>query len=190
MTASPSSGASSGAPDDTPLPPLGVLFVCTGNICRSPSAHGVFEALLARHGLSACVRVDSAATHDYHIGAPPDPRSVEAALRRGVDLRHQRARLFTPADAETFDYLLAMDGGHYRHMQALTPASMHARIQMFLDYAPSVRHREVPDPYYGGEAGFERVLDMLEAASQGFLEHLLVSHADRLAGRASGRLYK
>lgn len=117
-------------------PTLSVLFVCTGNICRSPSAEGVFRALLVKRHLDGRIRVDSAATDDYHVGSAPDPRSVEAAARRGYDLRGQRARLVTPGDIEAFDYILAMDSGHRRRLRQMAPEALRPRIGMFLEYAP------------------------------------------------------
>lgn len=149
-----------------------VLFVCTGNICRSPTAEGVFRDLVVREGLGDLVAADSAAVAGYHVGEPPDPRSVRAAARRGVDISGQRARRVTAADFAEFDLILAMDRGHLRSLKAMAPAGVKAEVGMFLAYGQGLHHDEVPDPYYGEGRGFEDVLDMVETASQGLLEHI------------------
>ncbi|MDG4597954.1 MAG: low molecular weight phosphotyrosine protein phosphatase [Candidatus Contendobacter sp.] len=147
-----------------------VLFVCMGNICRSPMAEGAFQRLLASVDLAEQVVVDSAGTHSYHIGSPPDPRSQATALSRGVDLRHLRARQVTTADLAEFDYVLAMDRDNFDHLLALGKESkVRHRIRLFLDFAPDLPEREVPDPYYGGSGGFERVMDLVEEAARGLL---------------------
>lgn len=150
-----------------------VLFVCMGNICRSPVAEGVFQRMLEGAGLVGKVYVDSAGTHSYHIGAPPDPRSQATALRRGVDLRNLRARQVTVADFAEFDYVLAMDSDNLTGLLALcqTP-ELRSRAQLFMDYAPELPEREVPDPYYGGANGFERVMDLIEVAAEGLLVNI------------------
>ena len=147
-----------------------VLFVCMGNICRSPVAEGVFRRMLEGMGLTERVYVDSAGTHSYHAGAPPDPRSQATAMRRDIDIRSLRARKVTVADFAEFDYVLAMDRDNLQHLQALcqTP-ELRGRIRLLLDYAPHLPEREVPDPYYGGPNGFERVMDLIEEASEGLL---------------------
>jgi len=147
-----------------------VLFVCMGNICRSPMAEGVFRRMLEGVGLAEKVYVDSAGTHSYHIGAPPDMRSQATALRRGVDLRNLRARQVTETDLVEFDYVLAMDRDNFEHLRVLcqTP-ELRRHIQLFLDFAPDLPEQEVPDPYYGGSGGFERVMDLVEEAAQGLL---------------------
>lgn len=149
-----------------------VLFVCLGNICRSPTAHGVFRKLVAETGLSEAIVSDSAGVSDYHLGEPPDERAVAAALRRGVDISDLRARPVMPADLTDFHYLLAMDAPVKRRLavmgRRLAPGAT-GRIGLFLDYAPKLGIREVPDPYLGGEEGFEAVLDMIEAGSAGLL---------------------
>jgi protein-tyrosine phosphatase len=150
----------------------GVLFVCTGNICRSPTAEGVFGHLARQRGLLDRVRVDSAGTHDYHVGEAPDPRSVAHAARRGYDLAPLRARQLALADFAKFDLILAMDRSHLRQLEALAPAGSSARIAMFLDYSERWRGLDVPDPYYGGARGFEKVLDMVEEASERLLERI------------------
>ncbi|CAA7616598.1 low molecular weight protein-tyrosine-phosphatase [Magnetospirillum sp. SS-4] len=149
-----------------------VLFVCTGNICRSPTAHGVFRALVEREGLSGRVAVDSAGTHAYHVGEPPDRRSAEAARRRGVEIKDLRARQVALSDFRDFDLLLAMDRGHFQTLQANCPDGLGPRLAMFLSFAPHLNLLDVPDPYYGGPDGFEKVLDMIEAGSAGLLAHI------------------
>ena len=146
-----------------------VLFVCMGNICRSPTAHGVFEKILEDHSLAHLVEVDSAGTHAYHVGDSPDNRSQEAALRRGVDLGTLRARKVTPSDFEIFDYVLAMDDDNLQNMERICPPSHRGKLRLFLEFAQEFDETEVPDPYYGGHRGFERVLDLIEAASVGLL---------------------
>lgn len=150
-----------------------VLFVCMGNICRSPMAEGVFRRMLEGVGLVEQVYVDSAGTHSYHIGAPPDSRSQATALSRGVDLRNLRARRVVAADFVEFDYLLAMDRANYRDLlAACQDAKLQSRIRLFMDFAPALPEREVPDPYYGGPTGFERIMDLVEEGAQGLLLHL------------------
>ena len=149
-----------------------VLFVCMGNICRSPTAEAVFRQLVAAEGAAAAIAIDSAGTHDYHVGDPPDPRSQAAARRRGVEMGDLRARHLTAADFEAFDYVLVMDESNLADARAIAPPKFRARLQLFLDFAPDLGRREVPDPYYGGAAGFEDVLDLAEAASRGLLKEL------------------
>jgi low molecular weight protein-tyrosine phosphatase len=151
----------------------GVLFVCLGNICRSPTAHGVFQHLVAEAGLQDRIRVDSAGTQDYHPGKPPDVRSVRAARRRGYDLSLLRARQVCERDFADFDYVLAMDPENHADLLAVCPAGREDRVRMFLSFAGDLGVDSVPDPYYGsGEEGFEHVLDLVETASAGLLEHL------------------
>lgn len=149
-----------------------VLFVCTGNICRSPTAEGVFRAAVERLGLSATVTADSAGTHGYHVGDPPDERAIAAACRRGVDLRSLRARQVVSADFELFDLILAMDRGHLDWLMRRCPADRRSRVRLFLDFAPAFAGQDVPDPYYGGMGDFERTLDLIEAGADGILRHL------------------
>jgi low molecular weight protein-tyrosine phosphatase len=149
----------------------GILFVCTGNICRSPTAHGVFLHMVRTAGLAAQLRVDSAGTHDYHVGEPPDARAQAHARRRGYDLSALRARQVTPRDFVGFERILAMDRGHLAILRRQAPAG-YAGLGLFMDYARPSPGPDVPDPYYGGEAGFERVLDMIELAARGLLRSL------------------
>lgn len=151
--------------------PVRVLFVCMGNICRSPSAEGVFRQALAQAGLEHAIEVDSAGTHDYHVGNAPDPRACAAASSRGIDIGGLRARRVTAADFKRFDYVLAMDDYNLEELSALAPAGARARLGLLMAYAPSYP-QEVPDPYYGGKHGFEMVLDMLEAACAGLLQEI------------------
>lgn len=143
-----------------------------GNICRSPTAEGVFCSLIKEAGVEAQFDVESAGTHAYHIGEAPDLRSQKVAKDRGIDLSGIRARKVIYGDYEDFDYLLAMDDANYEILLESCPEQYKEKIKYFLEYAPHLPTREVPDPYYGGEYGFERVLDMVEDASNGFLTEL------------------
>jgi protein-tyrosine phosphatase len=153
-----------------------VLFVCMGNICRSPTAQGVFEALVSREGLLGHIQVDSAGTHAYHVGEPPDPRAQQAASRRGLDLSVQRARKVRPEDFLEFDYVLAMDRRNYEDLKEICHPDYEDRLRLFLEFAPQVEVPDVPDPYYGGVQGFERVLDLIEQAADGLLAELRSRH--------------
>jgi protein-tyrosine phosphatase len=148
---------------------VNVLFVCMGNICRSPTAQGMFTKLLEEHRLSRAIRVDSAGTHAYHIGEPPDRRAQQAALRRGVDLSPLMARQVYDTDFHEFDYILAMDRDNLADLQAICPPQHSHKLHLFLDFAPDHPEDEVPDPYYGNKSGFERVLDLTDAAARGLL---------------------
>lgn len=149
-----------------------VLFVCLGNICRSAMAHGVFAHMAARAGMGDVFFVDSAGTGSWHIGNPPDPRAIEAAAQRGVDISGQRARQISAGDFEDFDLLLAMDRTNLSNMRALAPEPHACKLRLFLDDAPELGLAEVPDPYYGGDDGFEEVLDLVEAGSRALLARL------------------
>jgi protein-tyrosine phosphatase len=149
-----------------------ILFVCLGNICRSPTAEGVFRHLLAARAPHLPIELDSAGTHDYHVGAAPDRRAVAAASRRGIDLSKMRARTVERRDFERFDLILAMDEENLQELQRRAPAHYRSRIRLLMDYAPEARSRAVPDPYYGGAQGFEEVLDLLEEAAEGLLAEL------------------
>ena len=150
---------------------VNVLFVCLGNICRSPTAEGVFRDLVTREGLSHAISTDSAGTGDYHTGNPPDSRARAEARKRGIDLSDLRARQAVPADFETFDYVIAMDHSNQRNLAAICPPGQESRLHMMMKFATTSGTAEVPDPYFG-DAGFEKVLDMLEDASQGLLDHI------------------
>lgn len=149
-----------------------VLFVCMGNICRSPTAEAVFRELVRTEGRGLSVRTDSAGTHDYHLGDPPDPRSQAAARRRGVEMGDLRARQLTAQDFDEFDYVLVMDERNLEDAREIAPDRFRARLALFLEFAPELGRREVPDPYYGGASGFEDVLDLAESAARGLLEEL------------------
>lgn len=149
-----------------------VLFVCMGNICRSPTAHGVFRHLVQAEGLAEQIEIDSAGTHAYHVGNPADTRSSATAKQRGIDLSDLRARQVNLGDVYEYDYILAMDHDNHHRLLTLSPAEMHHKIQLFLAYAPHLKEQEVPDPYYGGADGFDHVFDLVQAASEGLLVHL------------------
>ena len=149
-----------------------VLFVCMGNICRSPTAEGVFRKLVADAGLEHRIDADSAGTHAYHTGEHPDRRARAAAERRGFSLAGIRARRVTVEDFDRHDYIMAMDEDNLMVLRDVPAGPSRARVGLFLDYARSADIREVPDPYYGGSAGFERVLDLVEEAASGLLESI------------------
>ena len=153
-----------------------VLFVCMGNICRSPTAEAVLRRLVATAGGGPRVHVDSAGTHDYHVGDPPDRRAQAAGARRGYDLSALRARQLVPDDFERFDFVLVMDERNRRDAARIRPAMPRAHLALLLDFAALPGHREVPDPYYGGPQEFEDVLDLIEAAARGLLAELARRH--------------
>lgn len=153
-----------------------VLFVCTGNICRSPIAEAVFRSLVKAEGLSHMIMVDSAGTTDFHMGEAPDPRASAVAHRRGIHMNDIRARCVLPDDYHRFDYILAMDRENLERLRArgsrLGVDTSGGRLRLFMDFAPDCKHSEVPDPYYGGRRGFELVLDLIETASRGLLAEI------------------
>jgi protein-tyrosine phosphatase len=149
-----------------------ILFVCTGNICRSPTAEGVARRLAAQLGVEHLFEFDSAGTHGYHVGDPPDPRTIAAALRRGYDLSPLRARRVTEFDFIRFDHVLAMGQDHLDWLHSACPSPQRNKLRLFLDYCQSFDADEVPDPYYGGAAGFEHVLDLVEDAAAQLIRKL------------------
>lgn len=149
-----------------------VLFVCTGNICRSPTAEGVAISMIAQRGLAHLIAVDSAGTHGHHVGEAPDPRTRKAAEKRGYDLSGLRARKLEVRDFQAFDLLLAMDAGHLEIMTRMCPEVYRPRLGLFMSYARNHVLDEVPDPYYGGARGFEVVLDYCEDGVSGLLDEL------------------
>jgi protein-tyrosine phosphatase len=149
-----------------------ILFVCLGNICRSPTAEVVFRAVAQRDAPELVLEIDSAGTAAYHVGELPDQRMRQAAARRGYDLSTLRARVVEPDDFEHYDLILAMDRENLRVLERRAPPEPRGRLRLFLDFAPEAGVSEVPDPYYGGPNGFEDVLDLIEAASRGLIEHL------------------
>ncbi len=153
-----------------------VLFVCMGNICRSPTAHGVFQKMVEVANLAHLIEIDSAGTHSYHTGKAPDPRAQETARLRGYDLCGLQARRVTAQDCEQFDYVIAMDNENLMMLQELCPEGHEDKLCLLLDFADDLALREVPDPYYGGKRGFEKVLDLVEDASKGLLRHIVKEH--------------
>ena len=153
-----------------------VLFVCMGNICRSPTAQGVFQRLVTDNELLEHIEIDSAGTHAYHIGERPDERASAAALKRGVDLSTQKARRVNTEDFHVFDYVIAMDSSNYEELASKCPPEHESKLSLFLEYAEDLEATEVPDPYYGGATGFERVLDLIEEASAGLLAEIRKQH--------------
>lgn len=143
-----------------------------GNICRSPTAEGVFRKMLAETAPSLSVEVDSAGTHAYHIGAAPDARAQAAALARGIDISNLRGRVVGDQDFAHFDYVLAMDEANLEYLRAMCPPEYQSRLGLFMDYAPQAGERSVPDPYYGGQNGFNHVLDLVEQAGAGLIAQL------------------
>lgn len=147
-----------------------VLFVCTGNICRSPTAEGILRKRVEELGLE--VVVDSAGTHGYHVGDAPDPRSIRAAERRGYDISKLKGRKLAASDFERFDFVVALDDEHLRLMRRSCPPELQHKLHEMMHFAPHSTHREVPDPYYGSADGFELVLDLLEDAVEGLLQEI------------------
>ncbi|NNF51634.1 MAG: low molecular weight phosphotyrosine protein phosphatase [Gammaproteobacteria bacterium] len=163
-----------------------ILFVCMGNICRSPTAEGVFRHLVREHSSDLTVEIDSAGTHAYHVGEPPDPRSQEAARRRGFDLSAIRARKVSTQDFDDFDLILAMDQLNLLTLMDICPPENAHKLALFLDQLDDEGQRDVPDPYYGGDTGFEQVLDLVEKASLSLIESLIRSLAGQAGKGASG----
>jgi len=153
-----------------------VLFVCMGNICRSPTAEGVFARLVSEKGYEDKIGIDSAGTHAYHTGETPDARAQKSALNRGIDISSLRARKATVKDFEHFDYVLAMDYDNLSNLESICPEEHISKLSLFLEFGSQADVKEVPDPYYGGPLGFERVLDLVEDASQGLLTAILENH--------------
>lgn len=153
--------------------PVKVLFVCMGNICRSPTAEAVFTKLVSEHGYEKRIEIDSAGTHAYHVGNSPDARAMETAQTHGMDMHQQRARQVVKSDLQTFDYVLAMDRDNLNRLEQMQPRGSHkARLGLLLSYAKGASVSEVPDPYYGGPGGFERVFDLVESGCRGLLEDI------------------
>ena len=155
---------------------INVLFVCTGNICRSPAAEGVFRSIVDARGLGDRIGVDSAGTGSWHVGEPPDARMQEAALRRGVDLSAQRARQVRGDDFMAFDVIAAMDRGHLQQLTQLCPPGENQRLMLFLERVPDVGVLDVPDPYYGAADGFEAVMDLVERGAAALLAEIENTH--------------
>ena len=153
-----------------------VLMVCMGNICRSPLAHGHFEALVREQGLGERIHIDSAGTHAYHVGNPPDPRSQQTAQRHGLDLSAQRARQVEQQDFDEFDYIIAMDRENLAILHRHADEQQRLKIRLFLEFAPDLGEEEVPDPYYGGAGGFEHVYRLVDSASRGLLDAIREQH--------------
>jgi protein-tyrosine phosphatase len=149
-----------------------VLFVCLGNICRSPTAEAVLRDLVTREAPDLSVEIDSAGIGDWHIGEPPDQRALAAARRRGLDMSRLRARQIASEDFARFDFILAMDRANLSDLRRRAPTQYRERVRLFLEFAPDAGVDEVPDPYYGGAAGFEEVLDLAEQAARGLLSHI------------------
>ena len=157
-----------------------VLFVCLGNICRSPTAEGVFRDLVAREGLSEHIEIDSCGTSDWHIGGQPDDRAHAEAKTRGISLDDLRARQIAPDDFDTFDYVIGMDDHNISELTAQCPKNNVDKVRLFMSFAPALNMREVPDPYYGGPDGFKNVFEMIGSASEGLLADIRTHHANAL----------
>lgn len=151
---------------------VSVVFICMGNICRSPTAEGVFRYLVQQEGLESSITTDSAGTHAYHIGEQPDRRAQQTARHRGIELSDLRARKAIKNDFHEFDYVLAMDDDNYQLLSQICPAGLEGKLSLFLEFSKEFSETEVPDPYYGGDKGFEHVFDLVESASRGLLEDI------------------
>jgi protein-tyrosine phosphatase len=161
-----------------------VLFVCMGNICRSPTAEGVFRKLVESSSIAGLVDIDSAGTHGYHEGSPPDPRAIAHAAKRGYDITALRAREVSPSDFERFDYIIAMDELNRRHLKSICPTRLQNKIELLLDYGGEDDEYEVPDPYHGKPQDFELALDLIEAGCEGLHEY--IQDQLRMRGAVSG----
>lgn len=166
------------APDAQPPQKIKVLFVCMGNICRSPSAEGVFRAMVQTSGLKDYVEVASAGTHAYHVGEQADPRSRKAAASRNIDIENHRAQHLKKKHFEEYDYIVVMDHANHRNALEICPPGHCDKLHYFMDFAPQLNVKEVPDPYFGGVDGFEHVLDLIEAASAGLMSDIRERHID------------
>lgn len=155
-----------------------VLFVCLGNICRSPIAEGVFRAKVKNAGLENEISTDSAGTASWHTGNPPDSRMIKAAAERGIDISNQRARQVTMEDFHQFDYILAMDLENLYNLQDIDPGIGKAKLDLYLNYATTLKENEVPDPYFGGEAGFNDIINLVEHAADGLLKTITDRRTD------------
>ena len=160
----------------TKLNKIAICFVCMGNICRSPTAEGVFRYKARLAGVEEKLHITSAGTHGYHIGSSPDKRSASVALTRGYDLSTIKSRRVEQKDFTIFDYILPMDKENFAYLKALKPVEAKATLKLFMDFSKNYDERNVPDPYFGGNKGFELVLDMIEDAADGFIEYLIKSH--------------
>ena len=152
---------------------VSVVFVCMGNICRSPTAEGVFRDVVKQQNMSDVISIDSAGTHAYHIGESPDPRSQSTALSHGVNLSSQRARKVVWEDFDRFNYVIAMDRSNLENLKNLQQSGQSAKLHLFMEFANDWDNQEVPDPYYGGANGFDQVFDMVQSASEGLLEYIV-----------------
>jgi protein-tyrosine phosphatase len=159
---------------------LSVLFVCMGNICRSPTAEAVFRSYVEKAGLGEHIQIDSAGTHDYHVGDAPDARAQRAARQRGYEMSMLRGRQVEVEDFDRFDYVLAMDNLNLVTLERMRPEDAQSHLGLLLDFARNHPEHEVPDPYYGAGDGFERVLDMVEDAAQGLLQHIRKNKIERV----------
>lgn len=157
-----------------------VLFVCTGNICRSPTAEGVFRELARREGIVEKMHVDSAGTHGYHEGEPPDSRSIITAKQNGVDLSGQTARRLRLDDFTEFDLILAMAQSHYDFMDRIRPEGSKAELALFLNFLPGFEHQDVPDPWFGHEDGFQHVFDLVHSGCEVLLDHIMTAQSGKL----------
>ncbi|WP_338050082.1 low molecular weight protein-tyrosine-phosphatase [Rhodovibrio sodomensis] len=152
--------------------PVSVLFVCTGNICRSPSAEAILRHKAHHAGLADRLKIDSAGLGEWHLGHPPDPRAVDAVAAHGYSMGGQTARLVDPRDFERFDYVIAMDEGHHAQLNEICPRARKDRVRLFLEFAPQTGRKSVPDPYYGDTSGFDAMVGLIEAGTDGILAEI------------------